>query len=84
MLVSAKSQFEAAQQEIHRKRYPVKVKHSGKTGQLSCLVCKLISRAANRKQIYTLFTQRLAARTSLTLTEIEPDQSATFVLSATP
>ncbi|DBA78181.1 TPA: hypothetical protein ACH3X2_008144 [Trebouxia sp. C0005] len=35
---------------IHRKQYPVKVKPSGKTGQLSCLVSSFLSKAASRKQ----------------------------------
>ncbi len=73
--------FEAAQQEIDRKQYPVKVKPSGKAGQLSCLVSSFLSKAASRKQL--LFTQRLTAWTSLPLTEVEHDQSATFVLSVT-
>ena len=41
--------FEAAQQARFRKRYPEKVKPSGKTGQLSCLVSTFLSKAASRK-----------------------------------
>ncbi len=74
-LVSANSQVRGCPAgKFHRKRYPVKVKPSGKTGQLSCLVSGFLSKAASRKQ--WLFTQKLAAWTSLPLTEVEPDQSA--------
>ena len=44
--------------KIHRKRFPVKVKPSGKTGQLSCLVSGFLSKATSRKQ--WLFTQEVA------------------------
>jgi len=55
-LVSANSQVRGCPAgKIHRKQYPVKVKASGKTGQLSCLVSGSLSKAASRKQ--WLFTQ---------------------------
>jgi len=74
-LVSANSQVGGCPAgKIHRKQYPEKVKPSGKTGQLPCLVSSFLSKAASRKQ--WLITQRLTAWTSLPLTEVEPDQSA--------
>ncbi len=46
-LVSANSQVRGCPAgKIHRKRYPVKVKPSGKTGQLSCLVSGLSKQEA--------------------------------------
>ncbi len=58
-LVSANSQVRGCPAgKIHRKQYPVKVKPSGKTGQLSCLVFTFLSKAASRKQ--WLFTQGVA------------------------
>ena len=58
-VVSANSQVRGCPaSDIHRKRYPVKVKPSGKTGQLSCLVSTVLSKAASRKQ--WLFTQGVA------------------------
>ncbi len=58
-LVSANSQVRGCPAgKIHRKRYPVKVKASGKTGQLSCLVSGFLSKAASREQ--RLFTQEVA------------------------
>jgi len=58
-LVSANSQVRGYPAgKIHRKQYPVKVKPSGKTGQLSCLVSSFLSKAASRKQ--WLFTQGVA------------------------
>ena len=47
-LVSANSQVRGCPAgKIHRKQYPVKVKPSGKTGQLSCLVSGFLSKAAS-------------------------------------
>ena len=43
---------------MHRKRYPVKIKPSGKTSQLSCLVSAFLSNAASKKQ--WLFAQEVA------------------------
>ena len=55
-LVSANSQVRGCPAgKIHRKQYPVKVKPSGKTCQLSCLKSTLLRGAARRKQ--WLFTQ---------------------------
>ena len=58
-LVSASSQLRGCPAgKIHRKQYPVKIKPSGKTGQLSCLLSSLLSKATSRKQ--WLFTQGVA------------------------
>jgi len=58
-LVSANSQVRGCPaSKIHRKQIPMKVKPSGKTGQLSCLVSTFLSKAASRKQ--WLFTQGVA------------------------
>ena len=58
-LVSPNSQVRGCPAgKIHRKRYPDRVKPSGKTGQLSCLVSTFLSKAASRKQ--WLFTQGVA------------------------
>ena len=58
-LVSPNSQVRGCPAgKIHRKRYPERVKPSGKTGQLSCLVSTFLSNAASRKQ--WLFTQGVA------------------------
>jgi len=58
-LVSANSQVRGCPAgKTHKKQYPVKVKPSGKTGQLSCLVSGFLSKAASRKQ--WLFTQGVA------------------------
>ena len=82
-LVSANSQVRGCPAgKIHEKQHPVKVKPSGKTGQLSCLVSSFLSKATSRKQ--WLFTQGVAKAccldklkgASLPLTEVEPDQSA--------
>ena len=58
-LVSGNSQVQGCPAgKIDKKQYPVKVKSSGKTGQLSCLVSRYLSKAASRKQ--WLFTQGVA------------------------
>jgi len=58
-LVAADSQVRGCPAgKMHRKQYPVKVKPSGKTGQLSCLASTFLSKAASRKQ--WLFTQGVA------------------------
>ncbi len=75
-LVSANSQVRGCPAgKIHRKRYPVNVKPSGKTGQLSCLVSGFLSKAASllKQEAVAVYTR---GSKSLRLTEVEPDQLA--------
>jgi len=59
MLVSANSQVRGCPAgKIRGEQYPEKVKFSGKTGQLFCLVSSFLSKATTRRQ--WLFTQGVA------------------------